>query len=300
MNQSDPYKIQDKVAVITGASRGIGAAIAKSFAKRGAKTVILAKTETETPELKGTIYSVAEAIEKAGGVALPIQCDVRSGEMIDDAILKVISEFGQIDYLVNNASAIYPNDTCNLTLKQFDVMQSVCVRGSFAMIKACYPYLKQSYNPHIVNISPPMTLYPEFFQKHCAYTIAKYAVSGMTLGMAYEFYADGVAVNSLWPRALIDTAAIKKFEQYDIRKENLRRPEIMGEAVCAIVTKPARACTGSFLIDDLVLMSEGVVNFREFAVSSGKDLIQDLFLPDDLPPPPPDAIFKPLIPRIIR
>jgi citronellol/citronellal dehydrogenase len=179
-------------------------------------------------------------------------------------------------------------------------MQSVCVRGTFAMTKACYPHLKQSYNPHIINISPPMTLYPEHFQEYCPYTIAKYAVSGMTLGMAYEFYPDGVAVNSLWPRALIDSAAMKKLNRYDIRKENLRRPEIMGEAVCSLVTKPARACTGSFLIDDLVLMSDGVTNFNEFAVSSGKELIRDLFLPDDLPPPPPGTILKPLISKIIR
>ena len=283
---ADKYSVHGKIAVISGASRGIGAKIAETLAKLGCHIAILAKTDTPHPTLGGTIHTTAETVRKAGTEALPLVCDMRSETDIMTAVDKIIAKFGHIDYLINNASAIFLGGTCETSMKQFDLMYQINVRGTYMLSRACIPFLRLSQNAHIVTFSPPLTMDATYFYPHLAYTLSKYAMSMCTLGMAHEFYHDNIAVNSLWPRTAIHTAATDHLCKGTISKDHMRKTDIMADAVHAILTKPAQACTGAFLIDDLVLMAEGVKNFDKYAYKPHTPLMQDLFLPYDLPAPP--------------
>ncbi|HCN88453.1 MAG TPA: short chain dehydrogenase, partial [Oxalobacteraceae bacterium] len=255
--------LNGKTIFITGASRGIGEAIALRAARDGANIVVAAKTVAPHPKLPGTIHSVAQAIEKAGGHALPLQLDIRDENAVQAAVAAAVSHFGGIDILVNNASAISLTGTLETPAKKFDLMLDVNVRGTFLCSQACLPHLKRAANPHILTLSPPLNLDPKWFGPHVAYTIAKYGMSMCVLGMAEEFRADGVAVNALWPRTLIATSAINAI---DPRLMGMgRTPQIMADAAYAILTKDSRAYTGNFAIDDEVLQAAGVTDLSGYA-----------------------------------
>lgn len=269
--------LKDKIIFITGASRGIGRAIALRCAKDGATIVIAAKSAEPHPKLEGTIYSVAEEIEQAGGKALPIMVDVRDEAMVTEAINLAVSEFGRIDILVNNASAINLSSTLDLPMKRFDLIFGVNVRATFMCSKFCVPHMKNATNPHILNLSPPLNMDPKWFKDHDAYTMSKYGMSMCTLGMAEEFRALGIAVNSLWPRTLIATAAISANfpkELYDAS----RKPDIMADAAYVILTSDSRQVTGNFFIDEEVLKTHGVKDFSGYSLNPGAKLYPDLYL----------------------
>ena len=266
-----------KVLFITGASRGIGKAIALRAAADGAKVAIAAKSAQPHPKLEGTIFTAAEEIEAAGGEALPLQVDIRDEAQVQAAARQTAEHFGGIDILVNNASAISLTGTLETPMKRVDLMFGVNVRGTYVSSQACLPFLLEADNPHILNISPPLNLDPKWFQRHTAYTIAKYGMSLCVLGMAAEFADRGLAVNALWPRTAIATAAIKMLGGM-IALEECRTPEIMADAAHAIVAAPATARTGQFLIDDEVLAEAGVEDFDRYAVKPGEPLAPDLFL----------------------
>lgn len=267
-----------KTLFITGASRGIGKAIALRAARDRANIAIAAKTTEPHPKLLGTIYTAAEEIEQAGGEALPCVADIRDEAQIAAAVAKTVATFGGIDILVNNASAISLTGTLQTPMKRYDLMQSVNTRGTFACSQACIPHLKKSKNPHILNISPPLNLAPRWFAPHVAYTIAKYGMSMCVLGMAEELRADGIAVNALWPRTIIATAAVQNLLGGDEAMRRGRTPEIVADAAHIILTKPSREFTGNFCIDDEVLQNAGITDFSKYQVSPGADLISDLFL----------------------
>ena len=268
--------LDGKTLFITGASRGIGEAIALRAARDGANIVVAAKTVAPHPKLPGTIHSVAQAIEKAGGHALALQLDIRDEDAVQAAVAAAVSHFGGIDILVNNASAIGLTGTLETPAKKFDLMLDVNVRGTFLCSQACLTHLKRAANPHILTLSPPLNLDPKWFGPHVAYTIAKYGMSMCVLGMAEEFRADGVAVNALWPRTLIATSAINAI---DPRLMGLgRTPQIMADAAYAILTKDSRAYTGNFAIDDEVLQAAGVTDLSGYALTPGGALQPDLFL----------------------
>ena len=268
--------LNGKTIFITGASRGIGEAIALRAARDGANIVVAAKTVAPHPKLPGTIHSVAQAIEKAGGHALPLQLDIRDENAVQAAVAAAVSHFGGIDILINNASAISLTGTLETPAKKFDLMLDVNVRGTFLCSQACLPHLKRAANPHILTLSPPLNLDPKWFGPHVAYTIAKYGMSMCVLGMAEEFRADGVAVNALWPRTLIATSAINAI---DPRLMGMgRTPQIMADAAYAILTKDSRAYTGNFAIDDEVLQAAGVTDLSGYALTPGGSLQPDLFL----------------------
>jgi len=270
-------KLKDKVIFITGASRGIGREIALRCAADGAKIVIAAKSAEPHPKLEGTIYTVAEEVEKAGGKALPLIVDVRDENVVSDAIAKTVETFGGIDILINNASAINTGSTEEISMKRFDLIFSVNVRATFMCSKLCIPHLKNSGNPHILNLSPPLSMNPKWFKKHVAYTMSKYGMSMCTLGMAEEFRKDGIAVNSLWPKTLIATAAIAvNFSR--ILYHASRKPSIVADAAYEIITSDSRSVTGNFFVDESILRLRGVTDFRKYAMHRFIPVVSDIFL----------------------
>lgn len=269
--------LKGKTLFITGASRGIGKAIALRAAADGANIAIAAKTTEPHPKLPGTIYSAAEEIEKAGGKALPLQVDIRDEEQVYRAVATTVETFGGIDILVNNASAINLTGTLETPMKRFDLMWGVNARGTFVCSQACLPHLKKSPNPHILTLSPPINLDPRWFKLHTAYTMSKYGMSFCVLGMAEEFKDDGVAINALWPRTVIATAALAMLGGIT-PPERCRTPEIMADAAHVLLTRDSRCCTGNFYIDEDVLREAGVTDFEPYAVQPGQPLQTDLFL----------------------
>jgi len=277
MEASNIVSLRGKTIFITGASRGIGREIALRCARDGANVVLAAKTVEPHPRLAGTIHSVAAEVEAAGGHALPLQLDVRDESMVKAAVEKSVAAFGGIDILVNNASAIMLTGTLATPMKRFDLMFGVNVRGTFACSQACVPHLMQARNPHILNLSPPLNMDAKWFKSHTAYTMSKYGMSMCTLGMAVEFAGHGIAVNSLWPRTTIATAAIEvNFPQQILAAS--RKPAIMADAAYAIFKRDSRRHTGKFYIDEAVLREEGVTEFGHYAVTPGARLFSDLFL----------------------
>jgi citronellol/citronellal dehydrogenase len=268
--------LSGRTLFITGASRGIGKAIALRAARDGANIVIAAKTAEPDPRLPGTIYSAAEEIEAAGGRALPIVVDVRQEELVHAAVAAAVEHFGGIDILVNNASAISITRTPETPLKRYDLMMDINVRGTFVCAQACLAYLRKSTNPHILTLSPPIDLSPKWLGAHVAYTTSKYAMSLLSLGMAEEFRADGIAVNALWPRTIIATSALKVAQQGEA--ERGRTPEIMADAAYWILTRPARTNSGRFFLDELALREAGVKDFDRYLVTPGVDPEIDLFV----------------------
>ena len=266
-----------KTLFITGASRGIGEAIALRAAAEGANIVIAAKTDRPHPKLPGTIHSVAETVERAGGKALPLKVDIRDEDAVAEAMKQAADHFGGIDILVNNASAIYLAPTPEVPMKRFDLMFGVNVRGTFVCSQAAQPYLKDAQNPHILNLSPPLNMKSKWFAPHVAYTMAKYGMSLCVLGHAEEFRDRGIAVNALWPKTVIATAALKMLGDM-VDPKNCRTPAIMADAAHAIVAAPPSARTGEFLIDEDVLREAGVTDFDRYAVEPGRPLAPDLFL----------------------
>ncbi|GIV58969.1 NAD(P)-dependent oxidoreductase [Rhodocaloribacter litoris] len=270
--------LRGKTLFITGASRGIGKAIALRAARDGANVVIAAKTAEPHPKLPGTIYTAAEEVEAAGGRALPLVVDIRFEDQIRAAVDRAVEAFGGLDILVNNASAIYLAGTLETPLKRFDLMYQVNVRGTFACSQACLPYLKAAANPHILNISPPLNMEPRWFAPHVAYTISKYGMSLCVLGMAEEFRPDGIAVNALWPKTMIATAAVRNLLGGEAAIRHARKPAIVGEAAHRVLTQDSRSCTGRFLIDEDVLREAGVEDFSGYAVDPDCEPMPDLFL----------------------
>lgn len=265
-----------KTLFITGATRGIGHAIGLRAAKDGANIVIAAKTIEPHPKLPGTIYTAAEDMERAGGKAFAVQVDVRDENQLLAAMELTEDKFGGIDVLINNASAINLTDTPSTPMKRFDLMHQINARGTFAATQAALPYLKKASNPHILTLASPLNMNPRWFEDHTAYTMAKYGMSMCVLGHSAEFKKYGIAVNGLWPKTLIATAALQLIPGVD--PETGRKPEIMGDAAHAILTKDSRTCTGNFFIDEDVLAAEGVMNFSKFSVNPDKPLTPVIFL----------------------
>ena len=278
--------LHGKTIFITGASRGIGREIALRCARDRAQLVITGKTAEKHRKLPGTIHSVAAEVEQAGGRALALQLDVRDEQALQAAVEEAARHFGGIDVLVNNASAISLTNTLDTTAKRLDLMWQVNMRATFLAAQACIPFLKRSANPHILTLSPPLNLDAKWFAPHLAYSISKYGMSLCTLGMAREFANDGIAVNCLWPRTTIATAAIRNLLGGEKLMRMSRTPEIMGDAAHAILTQDARRFTGRFCIDDSLLYEQGVRDFEKYRVDRGAELAPDFFVPDGLPPPP--------------
>ena len=278
--QGTPMTLAKKTLFITGASRGIGLAIALKAARDGANIAIAAKTIAPHPKLEGTIYSAAEQIEAEGGKALPIPCDVRDEEQVKSAIKQAAQRFGGIDIVVNNASAIQLTRTPETEMKRFDLMQQVNARATFMVSKYAIPYLENAKNPHILTLSPPLDMQEKWFAPHLAYTMSKFGMSLIVLGLAGELRDKKIAVNALWPRTTIATAAIKNLLGGDEMMRASRSPQIMADAAYAIFMKSAASFTGNFLIDDTFLMSEGVTNFEKYAMEAGVPLHPDFFVPD--------------------
>jgi len=269
---------QNKTVLITGASRGIGKAIALRLAKEGANIAIAAKTTEPHPKLEGTIFTAAEEIEKLGVKALPLQCDIRFEEQIEDTINKTVQTFGGIDILINNASAISLTPIEQTEPKRFDLMMDIEVRGTFFMCRSCIPYLKQSTHAHILNLSPPINLNPRWFEKHLAYTIAKYGMSMIVLGLSEELKQYKIAANALWPKTTIATAAVQNLLGGDFLMQMSRTPEIVAEAAYYILRRPSTECSGNFFLDEDVLKQEGVNDLEKYAVNPKQKLMTDLFL----------------------
>ncbi|WP_428265894.1 SDR family oxidoreductase [Haliangium sp.] len=267
-----------KTLFITGASRGIGKAIALRAAKDGANVAIVAKTAEPHPKLPGTVHSAAEEVEAAGGKALACIADIRFEDQVQAAAAKTVETFGGIDILVNNASAIFLAGTTQTPMKRYDLMHQVNARGTFLCSQVCIPHLKQSANPHILMLSPPLNMEPRWFAPHVAYTMAKYGMSMCVLGMAGELKRPGIAVNALWPRTTIATAAVRNLLGGDKMVQTSRRPEIMADAAHWIFTQPSRECTGHFFLDEDVLLGAGVTDFEQYAVDPGATLTPDLFI----------------------
>jgi citronellol/citronellal dehydrogenase len=278
--------LKDKTLFITGASRGIGLAIALSAARDRANIAIAAKTAEPNPKLEGTIYTAARDIEAAGGKALPIACDIRFEDQVQAAVAKTVETFGGLDICVNNASAISLKPSTATDMKRYDLMHSINARGTFLVSKTCIPHLRKAANPHILMISPPLDMAPKWFAPHVAYTMAKFNMSILALGLSGELKADGIAVNALWPRTVIATAAVKNLLGGDALMRRARTPEIMGDAAHVILTRDARSFTGRFEIDDTLLYQHGVRDFERYRVDPGLDLAPDFFVPDSIPPPP--------------
>lgn len=268
--------LKGKTLFISGASRGIGLAIALRAARDSANIVVAAKTGTPNPKLPGTVYSAASAIEAAGGKALPLLVDIRFEDQVHDAVQKAVERFGGIDILVNNASAISLTGTADTPMKRFDLMMGINLRGTYLCSQACLPYLQKAENPHILTLSPPLDMSARWFAPHVAYTIAKYGMSMCVLGMAEEFRPLGIAVNALWPRTLIATAALQAIP--GVNPETGRTPQIVADAAAHILTQDSRATTGNFFIDEEVLALEGISDFSPYAVTPGAPLTTDLFV----------------------
>jgi len=268
--------LRGKTLFITGASRGIGLAIALRAARDGANVVIAAKSDVPNPKLPGTIHSAAADVEAAGGRALAIRCDIREEDQVRAAVEQAAQRFGGIDILINNASAIWLRGTLDTPMKRFDLMQQVNARGTFLCAQACLPYLVKAANPHILTLAPPPSLDPKWWAPHTGYTLAKMGMSFVTIGLAAEFAPRGVAVNALWPRTLIATDALNMIP--GVSAANGRKPEIMADAAYAVLVRPSRVSSGRFLIDDEVLREAGVTDFSGYAVDPGAPLLPDLFL----------------------
>ena len=281
--------LKGKTLFITGASRGIGAAIAERAAADGANVVIAAKTAEPHPKLEGTIYTAAAAVEAAGGQALPLVCDIRDEAQVADTVAKAVERFGGIDIVVNNASAIGITGTAQTSMKRYDLMNQINARGTFVTTQACLPYLKKAANPHILTLSPPVSaMEPRWFAPSLAYCLAKFGMSLCTLAWAEEFKRDGIAANSLWPRTTIATAALNVLGGDPVASKS-RSPQIMADAAYQILCKPSREFSGQFCIDDQVLFDAGVRDFSGYAAVPGTPesvLLPDLFLPSDLAPLP--------------
>ena len=278
--------LQGKTLFVTGASRGIGLAIALRAARDGANIAIAAKTAEPHKHLPGTIYSAAKEIEAVGGKALPLIVDVRDESSVYEAVEKTVAAFGGIDICVNNASAIQLTGTLQTDMKRYDLMNQVNARGTYLTSKACIPHLKNAANPHVLMLSPPLDMSPRWFEGHVAYTMAKFGMIMCVLGMASEFKADGIAFNALWPRTGIATAAIRFALAGDDGMKQCRTVEIMADAAHAIFEKPARDFTGNFLIDDSFLYAEGERDFDKYRVDPTTRLMPDFFVPADSAPPP--------------
>ena len=278
--------LANKTLFITGASRGIGLAIALRAARDGANIAVAAKTVKPDPRLPGTIFTAAETIEKNGGKALPLPCDIRDEQSVETAVAETVARFGGIDILVNNASAISLTGTLQTPMKRYDLMNQINARGTFMVSQKCIPHLLNASNPHVLNLSPPLDMSPRWFGPHVAYTMAKFGMSMCVLGMAEEFRADGIAFNALWPRTGIATAAIRNALAGDEGMRRCRTPQIMADAAYAILTKPARDFTGNFLIDDAILYAEGERDFDKYRVDPSQPLMPDFFVPEDDAPPP--------------
>ena len=268
--------LQGKTLFITGASRGIGLAIALRAARDGANVAVAAKSTESDPRLPGTIHTAAAAIEAAGGHALAVRCDIRDDAEIHAAVERTVGQFGGIDILVNNASAIWLRGTLDTPMKRFDLMHAVNARGTYACAQACLPHLLRSANAHILTLAPPPTLDPRWWGPHLAYTLAKMGMSFVTLGLAQEFANESVAINALWPRTVIATEALRMLPGIDVRR--CRKPEIVADAAHAILASPSRARTGRFLIDEDVLREGGVTDFGAYAVDPSMTPLPDLFV----------------------
>jgi citronellol/citronellal dehydrogenase len=270
--------LKGKTLFITGASRGIGKAIAVRAARDGANVAVVAKTTEPHPKLPGTIYTAAEEINAAGGKALPLAVDIRDENAVAEAVKKTVETFGGIDILVNNASAIHLTGTEATPMKRYDLMHGINTRGTFVCSQACIPYLKKAANPHVLNLSPPLNMEAKWFAPHVAYTMAKFGMSMCVLGMSAEFKKDGVAFNALWPRTTIATAAVQNLLGGDAIVRGSRKPEIMADAAYVIFNRAARECTGNFFIDDEVLKSAGKTDLSEYAVDPTAQLVPDFFV----------------------
>ena len=278
--------LNGKTLFISGASRGIGLAIAKRAARDGANIVIAAKTSDPHPKLPGTIHSAAEEIVAAGGKALPLVCDIRDEAQIEAAVAQAVETFGGIDICINNASAISLTPTLHTEPKRYDLMHQVNSRGTFFVSRACVPHLKKAANPHVLTLSPPLDLSPKFFASHAAYSVAKFSMSLYAMAMAAEFKADGIAFNTLWPRTLIATVALQAIPGAMQLVPRARMPEIMADAAYAILVRNSREFTGQHCIDDIVLAEAGITDLRSYRVQPGDEELEiDLFVPDAMPPP---------------
>jgi len=270
---------KDKTVFITGGSRGIGKSIAVRLASEGANIVVAAKTVEPNPKLDGTIFSAAEEIAKAGsGKVLPLQVDIRFEESINESVKAASEAFGGIDILINNASAISLTHTDQTEWKRWELMHGINVRGTFFMCKACIPHLKKALNPHILNLSPPLNMDPNWFANHLAYTMSKYGMSMIIMGLSEELRKDRIAANALWPKTTIATAAVKNLLGGDFLMQRSRTPEIVADAAYYILQRPSFECTGNFFIDEEVLTAEGVSDFSHYAVNPQQKLMSDLFI----------------------
>jgi citronellol/citronellal dehydrogenase len=278
--------LEGKTLFVTGASRGIGLAIALAAARAGANIAIAAKTDAPHPKLPGTIHSAAAEIEQAGGRALPLVVDVRDEASVKAAIEKTVAAFGTLDIVVNNASAIQLTRTVETDMRRFDLMHQVNARGSFLVSKYAIEHLQKAENPHILMLSPPLDLQEKWFAGHTAYSMAKYGMSLVVLGLAGELRPHGIAVNALWPRTTIATSAIRNLLGGDALMRRSRTPEILADAACRIFLKPAKSFTGQFVIDDTFLAGEGVTDFDRYRVDPREPLAPDFFVPDGMKPPP--------------
>lgn len=270
--------LTNKTALITGGSRGIGKAIALRLAREGCNIAIAAKTTEPHPKLEGTIYTAAKEVEALGVQCLPLRCDIRDEVQIQAAVDETMKQFGGIDILVNNASAISLTPTEHTEPRRFDLMMDIEIRGTFFMCRACLPHLKKSTNAHILNLSPPLNLNPKWFAQHLAYTISKYGMSMIVLGLAEECRRDRIAANALWPQTTIATAAVQNLLGGDALMQMSRTPEIVADAAFAILSKPSAECTGNFFIDEDVLRKEGVRDFSRYAVNASQKLMTDIFV----------------------
>ncbi|MER3464691.1 MAG: short chain dehydrogenase [Chitinophagaceae bacterium] len=270
--------LKNKTALITGGSRGIGKAIAFRLAKEGVNIAIAAKTTEPHPKLEGTIYSTAEEIEAVGVKALPLQCDIRKEDQIQETVDEVVKTFGGIDILINNASAISLTPTEVTEPKRFDLMHDIQVRGTFFMCKACIPHLRKSTNAHILNLSPPINLNPKWLGQHLAYTMSKYGMSMIVLGLAEELKKDKIAANALWPQTTIATAAVQNLLGGDALIKMSRTPDIVAEAAYHILRQSSMECSGNFFIDEEVLHNNGETDFAKYAVDPSQQLMRDIFL----------------------
>lgn len=278
MTDSTTRSLAGKTLFITGASRGIGLAIALRAARDGANIVVAAKSVTENPKIPGTIYTAAAEIEAAGGQALAVPCDIRFEDQVEAAVHQAVSCFGGIDILINNASAIDLRSIDALEMKRFDLMQQINARGTYLCCKTALPHLRKSANPHILTLSPPIDLNPKWFSPNLAYTMSKYGMSLVTLGLARDLKSDGVAANSLWPETAIATAAVSNLLGGDELLRCSRKPEIVADAAHAILVRSAKSCSGNFFIDVQVLTEEGMTDFSNYAVDPRVDAALDFFL----------------------
>jgi citronellol/citronellal dehydrogenase len=277
--ENSPAALAGKTIFMSGGSRGVGLAIAVRAARDGANVALVAKTDEPHPKLPGTIHTAAEEIRDAGGEALPIAGDIRDAESLDEAVEQAVEEFGGIDVVVNNASAIDLSGTEELEVKSYDLMQNINVRGTFVVTRACLPHLKRATNPHVLTLSPPLNLDPKWFGEHVAYTISKYNMSMLTLGWAEEFREDGIAFNSLWPRTMIATAAVMNLLGGEEAMAQSRNPDILADAAHAILARPSYEYTGNLVIDEDILAEEGITDLEGYrADPEGDELAVDLFL----------------------